>query len=181
MSIDRVGGGAGPIPDSLGPVEEAATPAVGPVESRPAGQAPVEAEDAAPAQLTGEGETVAKFDEVMTQGEVMKVKLDDQVGDMPTPIPEPTDRQIVQEIANQPDPVPQGVKEVIAQQLADRPVQQAEQADEKRGLVSGLAAPPQQRPDLAQFDHPVEEAEKADFYLEKGPALKPELFKPRQD
>lgn len=181
MGIDRIGGGVGPLPDSVGPLEEVATPAVAPVEGHPAGQATALPDEAAVKPLTGEGETAAPYDGVMTQGEVMKVKLDDQVSDQPEAVASPTDREIVQEIASQPDPVPVGVKEVLAQQLADRPVQQTEPKDEKSGLVAGLAAPTTERPDLAQLDRPVEEAQKSESYMEKGPALRSEMFKPRED
>ncbi len=185
MGIDRIGGGVGPLPDSVGPLEEVSTAAVAPVERGSAGPAAAPPDEAAVKPLTGEGETAAPYDGVMTQGEVMKVKLDDQVGCDLIPIPEPTGREIVQEIASQPDPVPQGVKEVIAQQLADRvgvdPIPIPEPKDEKSGLVAGLAAPTAERPDLAQLDRPVEEAAKSESYMEKGPALRSELFKPRED
>lgn len=178
MGIDRIGGGVGPLPDSVGPLEEVTTSAVAPVEKRPTGQAAAQLEGEAAKPLTGEGETVAKFDEVMTQGEVMKVKLDDQVGINTIPIPEPTGRQIVQEVASQPDPVPQGVKEVIAQQLADRvgfdPVPIPEPKDEQSGLVAGLAAPTAERPDLAQLDRPVEEAGKSEMYFKNRPSRRAE-------
>ena len=205
MGIDRIGGGVGPLPDSVSPLEEVSTAAVAPVESRPAGPAAAPPDEAAVKPLTGEGETAAPYDGVMTQGEVMKVKLDDRVGfspiplpepaDLPEPLPEPADlrlsgpeptgREIVQEVASQPDPVPVGVKEVIAQQVADRvgfdPIPIPEPRDEKSGLVAGLAAPTAERPDLAQLDRPVVEAGKSEMYLEKGPALRSELFKPRED
>ena len=185
MGIDRIGGGAGPLPDSVGPLEEVSTSAVAPVESRPGGQQAAELEEAKPAPLTGAGETAAPYDGVMTRGEVMKVKLDDQVAVDPIPIPEPTGQEIVQEVASQPDPVPQGVKEVIAQQLADRvgfdPIPLPEPKADKSGLVAGLAAPTAERPDLAQLDRPVEDVGKSESYMEKGPALRSELFKPRQD